>query len=140
MKKKLPPITHEFTIKDSLWIHADENGNSMRSALLLDNGKMCCLGFYARSCRLKPRQILDIADPATLADDGEALPEQFERTTIKRLKNTNLNQRVVDQLIKTNDKGAMALEKRKDKITKLFQKMGVGVMFIPENKKRSKKT
>jgi hypothetical protein len=141
----LPRITHKFTIKDSEWVHAAEDGEiegGVSDLRLRHNGKKCCLGFYALSCGLTSKQITGKANPEDLlpgvVDDNppsKALPPQFLKTMFTTKK---VQRNIVDKLMAVNDGGKMALDERKAKITKLFRTLGVGVTFITEKKSKKK--
>ena len=62
---------HKLTITRSNWVNGSNcgvtiNGGKGCVSLLNKHGNMCCLGFLAKTCGLKPNDILDFADPLDL--------------------------------------------------------------------------
>lgn len=55
----------QFTIDYRRWIHGNSKFSEINSCLLReDDGKMCCLGFYALANGVRPDKILGVGDLA----------------------------------------------------------------------------
>lgn len=80
-KAKKKKVVRSFVVNRRRWKRGDAAG--LAAALLSDSGQMCCLGFLARECGLKPRQILNASDISSIVDEEaregvyDALPAKF---------------------------------------------------------------
>jgi len=138
--KTLPPLTHEFTIDEAKWIHGTLGHPSHAySALKIDDdedehdGKMCCLGFLARSCKVKMMHITNVSSPDEIPieyrtrkftklmfnDDGD--PSTGDEPSLKE---------ETQKMMSINDIEGLTLTQRKNKLTKLFRSQGIGVTFV----------
>lgn len=63
MSKKIYKDVKKFVIDRSKWLRGQ---GSINSYLLDNEGKMCCLGFYAQECGLRPQDIKNVAEPITV--------------------------------------------------------------------------
>lgn len=71
------------TVKRSRWLHGTGAGS------LLEDGKMCCLGFACREVGLKPKEIRGHGMPAdTMADliCDKSISKKREKTLLEKLK------------------------------------------------------
>lgn len=130
-----PKITHKFTILEEKWIHANEDGEvpGEESALRMDDDKMCCLGFFALSCGQKPKDIKGVSHPDGI--DPEVVTPLLQQYCFHP-KKPRTQIKVVEQLVSANDTGSISFERRKEKIAKLFAKIGVLVNFVSRKKKK----
>lgn len=55
----------EFTINREEWVRGGED-----AALLLSDGRMCCLGIAAKACGLSDDVLLDVGEPVEIIHDG----------------------------------------------------------------------
>lgn len=96
--------------------HAQSDGDTSKLYRKHDR-RMCCLGFYLRSCGCKVADIIDKSTP----DDVEKLPEQASWLVQKWGKQ--------DWLIGKNDNTHMSDEVRERAIAEGFARNGVTVKF-----------
>ena len=127
----------KFTVKRSRWLRG---GLPDESALRVKGGKMCCVGFYALELGYKPKDILDVSILANLPGESEKFPKKSRHP-----------KRVMDSIYECNDSEIIGRlskeeeeevydgngtakklmdERREEKLTKLFQKIGVTVKFV----------
>jgi len=139
MVKKETEYIHSFKIDESRWQHGDEKENPVTfdSALRMDNGKMCCLGFFAQSCGAKVDSMVGICDPLELVRRYDSNKILSSSTKIKSIlsRKDGRDRAEVDALIHANDNGNIPLESRKKKITNLFKKLKVKVEFYNSKEK-----
>lgn len=99
------------------WIRGESNSCLLRES----DSRMCCLGFYSRSCRIPASRILNKNSPADLCK----LPNQM-----KWLAEDGSNTMEAHQLIKFNDNRNYSLPEREAGIKAIFAKHDVEVTFI----------
>jgi hypothetical protein len=130
-KKKVYKDVKSFTVKRSDW----GRGNTGLNSVLYntDNGKLCCLGFYALSCGLRKQDIKDASSPSYLVNNTYKLWET------KLVRDTTINPRYLnsvdvfacENLMRTNDSELLSDKQRETQLTKQFAKLGIKVKFIP---------
>lgn len=121
----------KLVIEEKNWLRAGGPG----SGYLLDkDGKMCCLGFYAKQCGYTDKDILYKGGPASI-NDGEK-SEFSSNNPIRRLLRSNdnvifeTNNGICWSLMHTNDDCTITDEVRKQNITEIFKEIGVEVEFV----------
>ena len=131
---------------------AYQKGYKGDSQLLNDEGNMCCLGFFAKSCGIKPRDIRGVNDPSDFVDvqmiadrivndmwaeDNPKVKKQLARNKSKvgsslysklLTKNGN-NNALCTSLIQTNDNADITNKEREQTIKKKLRSIGVLVKF-----------
>lgn len=114
-------------IKRSRWARGNDG---LHGASLFTTGdkKMCCLGFYLRSCGLK---INDIRDKPTPYKVGK-IPEEASWLINRR----KVDSKATTDLIEANDADKFnrkynTPETREARIKELFAKQNVKVEFVP---------
>ncbi len=128
---KHPEIVHTFTIDEAKWQHENKQCNySYEASLLMDDGKMCCLGFFGKSCGVSSKNLLGNSNPYNVPK-----AKRTKRFTKFCFDEDGEEKGIIDQLVHANDNPGMDLSKRKRKIAGLFRKMGVEVKFINSAKK-----
>lgn len=136
MSKKVFRDVKEFTIVRENW----QRGVSSLDALLLnpDNNKMCCLGFYAKACKIPTSCINDIPDPelaqAVLRDknnrwDTFLLYADYDDWDSNDDKHY-YHSAAASDLMRINDDEKMSEKDREAKIKEIFKKNGVKVKFV----------
>lgn len=105
-----------FVIDRSKWHRGTAAGSRL---LRLDNGKMCCLGFYALACGLTPEAIQD-----------ECLYRQLSIEAQAELPHELLEKALHQFLVMTNDSPELSDHRREKLITDNFATIGVAVEFI----------
>ena len=128
---------------DEAFIHGNNKGESL---LLNDKNNMCCLGFFAKSCGLKPKNIR-VGEPTEIFNtvvphDRDKLIAKIEDTPFKKLivnygskdirynDNYQNSSKICRDLIAVNDDPDIPISKREKKITSLFNKINVEVQFV----------
>lgn len=105
-----------FVIDRTKWLHGNDDG-----LLLSEEGKMCCLGFYTKSCGVKNEHILNVGVPSKLNDnDLMKLPSWLRKFGSKN----------VAELVSFNDDSEMPEKEREKSISKIFKKLHINVRFI----------
>ena len=149
MKKQKPVKEKEvlgdvksFVVDRETWYRGKGAG---KSCLLNTNGKLCCLGFYARSCGVEDRLMRNIGDPNNLVEmlDGEKTIFDIKVNHVNRKANvlweTKLvhnkkNSDICNKLMTVNDSETFDTFEREKKLTALFKKIGIKVKFVGEKK------
>lgn len=134
MKKMKNKYKHEFTVNRKTWVHGTEDSYERlpKSGLLIDDGRMCCLGHLARSCGVKPDDIRGKAMP----DDIYIYDDTIKNASLKKfqeltttVKDRNDMSRTVEKLAHINDYDGLPLDKRQKMLTSLFKRIGIKVQF-----------
>ncbi|MHA2068143.1 MAG: hypothetical protein ACXABY_27595 [Candidatus Thorarchaeota archaeon] len=114
----------EFTVYKDSWVRGDGyvyNANGEReymgnSALLNNEGNMCCLGFFGEACGLSHARMIDQAEPD---DVGRNKHRNYPK----------LDYKVWEQFMSVNDNSQISDRQRQDRLRKLFKKIGYKVSF-----------
>ena len=148
----------ELIINRAKWLLP--NTSNEDSCLLADDGKMCCLGMFAKQSGLKPKLIAEAASLSHLADSTARTAASFTRFSDKFglflcdtsaiANNSGYSDSVVGKnLMAINDCGVglnfnycykngiklhilKSQKHREELLTKEFAKVGVAVSFINE--------
>ena len=108
-------------IEESKWLH----GSDGVSTLLDYNGKMCCLGFYGKSCGATDEQLLNVGTP------GFTRGVKWHSALVSEVA---FNSSLCMALVATNDRQEDSPEdliEKKNDLTRLFAALDVQVEFIP---------
>jgi hypothetical protein len=119
----------KFTIDRSKWACGPNGSTSVLGNLLRDDdGRMCCLGFYAIACGATEKEILGRGDyedstigPSTIAKLPTDLVKPLPEDTV-------VSSTVHDKLIRAND-AKTTRARREARIKKLFKSIGVTLRF-----------
>jgi hypothetical protein len=140
----------EFTIKRSKWARGGING---KSALLNNQGNMCCLGHYAKACGFSNNDIDSLSGPVDLYRDkscsiGKAWSANYIGNNLeiiawktKLLENDvsldgviyKLNSGNAWDLMEINDRDRCEFDNESDRekeLIKRFKKIGIKVKFV----------
>jgi len=125
-KKVFKDLT-KFTVKRSDWLRGK---GSDESGLLLD-GKMCCLGFYAKAQGFSDEELKEATSPGdlvcnTLCDPKSRLIDY--RSQYGTMRHCDSVEGVV--LMTTNDDQYILDEVREKSLKEDFLKLGVEVEFV----------
>lgn len=118
-----------FVIERERWLRGDEENSRL---LRPSDGKMCCLGFFARACGIDEDQIEDEAEPEDVPGAGWplwVLRESDDFAGDYDLPGKLKNSLDIVELIKANDDEATGDRKRESRIAEIFAKHGVEVEF-----------
>ena len=128
-------IVHSFVIDERRWLHGEKDTPSYEGVLRNKEGKMCCLGFFAQSCGVKPKDMVEIGMPDALESKLPRKLLQFAFEIDKCSDEVELYlKNPVEYLSDANDDEGYTLVQRKRKITSLFKKLGVEVTFVNGSK------
>lgn len=145
----------EFTIDRSVWLLPETSLED--SSLLADDGKMCCLGQYAKACGIKDRYIKNVSTfedlayskrskfysilKEFLADNHLSSPIYNENNVISRtivsINDTAVGRRFTRYssnpynyaIVETSD--IISTQKQKESLLKKeFKKLGIKVKFV----------
>jgi hypothetical protein len=98
------------------------NPDKYGGALLKEGGQMCCLGFYARACGLRKKDIFRIGMPINVRQEAPIRN--------KAAWNVLLHQEgIANRLSRTNDNKQTSDQEKEIGIKKDFKKLGVKVTF-----------
>ena len=111
----------ELVIDRSKWKRGSPNDHD--TYLLDDDGKMCCLGFYALACGVDEESIRNKTEPEFLEFEIPSLSYDSEETRL--IYNTEFTQRAI--LI--NDSQSISEDKREEALILLFKKDGTKLSF-----------
>jgi hypothetical protein len=115
----------KLVIDRQKWARGAEEG-----MLLNTQCKMCCLGFAALACGLKPHQIKNVEMPA---DTREETKPTRNKTVWNALLDIDEGGRcdteIASYLASVNDDSDMSDKMREHKIRQKFKKIGVEVTF-----------
>lgn len=113
----------EFVIDRRHWYRG--KGSNESCLLRVDDGQMCCLGFYSLACGLKREDIVDECMPNSLKDD---LPGEMEWLIAEA---GSGNPRHIEDIIAgINDDRELPDESREAHIAAHFLTQGIEVTFI----------
>lgn len=119
-----------LVIDRSRWLR----GNPDESCLLDRDGRMCCLGFYLRSCGADESDIFEIGSPAGIAYEApqEAgwLLTRLSRDDVHEA--TRADSSRCTALMTVNDDATWTDEQREREIAHLFSRQGIDVVFVDE--------
>lgn len=97
------------------------------------NGKMCCLGFHGRKCRIPKKYLIGLATPAATAREltrhGKTIPPKFKALLSGFAHVDFYNNDIGDELMSVNDNTRIRGAKREAQLRVLFAKIGVKVRF-----------
>lgn len=127
----------ELEIKRSKWIRGVSHVEKVYSYLLRSSdGKMCCLGFYLRSCGLSAEDIRGVSSPQqangntmNYPKDNPKIPKWLlgEKPTPGDYRN---NSEAGKKLMDINDATSLGEIEREEEIKKRFAEHGVNITFI----------
>lgn len=131
-----------LVIKSSEWSRINRSNPMEFTALLNDQGRMCCLGIDARRCGFSDTQIGGATMPGSVAarlkvgaDLGEATqltPEQaayIDRWTTPEVR---LSTQDADRLAVINDSASIPDDEKIEQIAQIFATYGIAVEYRPE--------
>jgi hypothetical protein len=130
---KRKKTVHSFVIDERRWLHNEvEELEEYEGMLRNEKGKMCCLGFFAQSCGVKPKNMKGLGMPA----DIEPLPRKLKELVLEAQPPQDddgyeeiVYHPTIQDLADTNDAEGLTLFRRKQRITRLFRDLGVAVTF-----------
>ena len=114
----------KLTIDRKTWLRGE---GCSASFLLRQDGKKCCLGFYALKKGFNLKYIKDKKSLAQLPNPMKNFPD-FCREDEKR--NDYFNSNFAGELMSNNDSKYLTCSERENKIAKLFKEIKVDVEFI----------
>lgn len=125
----------ELIIKRNKWVNGSNGSDILKPLtkfgyinLLNDQGKMCCLGFLARVCGLKPKDIKAIPGPEGLSDKAI---KKIQGTPFSKLfTKAGIQSPICNSLINANDNDKFKPETREKRIKERMKKIGVKVTFV----------
>ena len=111
----------ELVIDRSKWKRGSPNAHD--TYLLDDDGKMCCLGFYALACGVDEESIRNKTEPEFLEFEIPGLSYDNEETGLRH--NTAFTQ----SAIPINDSQYLDETKREEALIRLFKEDGKKLTF-----------
>ena len=109
----------EVVIKRSRWHWNTEGRVCFESALRLENGKQCCLGFLCRAEGYKAKEIIGVGFPSGLVGLRSTVP--FPAILLGDLEK---------KITLVNDGPAKSEPAREKKIARLFKRAGYLATFV----------
>lgn len=124
---ELEPI--HITIERSKWLRGE--GGNASSLLRAEDGKMCCLGFAALKCGLKPEWIEGKATPgAAVIHHSDDEIDGFKRLFFLDLKEHRAQLGTTISLMSVNDGMVLSEAEREEEITRLGKHVGFIFTFV----------
>lgn len=114
----------EFTIDRAKWYRGK---GPITSRLLTDDGKMCCLGFFAKACGIADVDIINRSVPAVVK--LEKIPEDWGRVLLDG-NSVDGSSFTTHTLMITNDYIHHTDKVREEKIVAEFAYHGITVKFV----------
>lgn len=111
----------KLVIDRKRWLRGEGENASF---LLRDDGKMCCLGFFACAIGVPQEQLLGAIEPGQLPECP--WPEWLLRTDGATRRHTS----TAAILAETNDSTACDANAREERIASIFASHGVEVTFV----------
>ena len=111
----------ELVIDRSKWKRGSPNDDE--TLLLAEDGKMCCLGFYALACGAGEDEIRNVYEPDGLEFYIPGLSEEVDEEA--GIYNTFFTQNAIP----INDSPHMGDLEREKELTKLFKEEGIDLTF-----------
>lgn len=115
-------MINKFVVKRSLWCRGK---GSDYSRLLCENGKMCCLGFFAKACGKTDAEIFNkpaLSDAGMCIEEALLIKHDSEWIDAARGEHSVF-------LYGVNDNRNISEKARENRITELFALAGVDVTF-----------
>lgn len=126
----------KFVVKRSKWFRG--RGNTL-SRLQTDN-QMCCLGFYAKECGLKKKNITDVVSPGEIEYEIKDIWDTFLLARISNIYDSDpddpgltdiiIDSEIANSLMEINDDVNISDEDREYKLKELFKEQGIKVKFV----------
>ena len=124
MKKQAGNNMKEFTVYKDSWVRGtgfvyNDDGEQIDlgdSALLNNNGNVCCLGFFGESCGVSHARML-----------GKIEPDDVDRN--KHRNYPKLDYDVWAKFMSVNDNCGLTDRQRQDRLRRMFKKIGYKVSF-----------
>jgi hypothetical protein len=121
----------KLTIDRATWLRGEGGSNSR--LLRGDDQKMCCLGFYAKSCGFSDEDLSDHLDPSELLavrlteeNDANRIPQSLTPLVAAYHLPTSL----AYAMMKMNDDPNWEEAYREARLKELFEQMDVEVEFV----------
>lgn len=119
----------KLVINRKIWLHGE--GASQSALLRSEDGKMCCLGFFAKACGATDDEIEDrnmmYTDVMYPKNNPNFYP--FMKSSPNAIDVETPPQAILDRLATTNDGRFLSDEDRERYITEDFASFGVEVVF-----------
>lgn len=113
-----------FVIDRRKWLRGESDESFDSFLLREDDGKMCCLGFFAKSCGLKNDDIGNTQAPDNrIKKHKEKFPKWFFEKNHQKSKD-------LQSLIDINDDESIEDEIRENIIKHIFKSHNINVKFI----------
>ena len=111
-----------FVVERSRWLRGSPAGT-----LLDEEGKMCCLGFYARACGFSEEDIKGIPSPFSLVYTKK-IP--WETKLLKDAATNLCSSEACRDAIRTNDNECLRDPEREADLIDTFNSIGVTLTFV----------
>lgn len=120
----------KFVVKRSKWYRGKGDEGSR---LQTSSNKMCCLGFYAKECGLKKKDILDISSPGEVSFDIKSQWDTFlvqNRTSDFSEETFYMDSSIANDMMEINDSENISEKEREKSLKELFNTQGIKLKFI----------
>lgn len=127
----------KFTIDRARWLRGDENPYLLRAS----DGKMCCLGFFLRSCGLSDDELRDHSEPQHPFEEGR--PDEIPNAAAFLVESEEADEDEwgepsfdygptddASDLMTANDDPEVTEAERERRVARLFAKHGHEVDFV----------
>lgn len=106
----------KFVVDTKTWLQGE--GHYRSKLLRASDGKMCCLGFLALACGIPAENIKNKSSLAEI--------KYWQNLSVKLFVNNNLEE--IEEV--NDDERILSKEKRQTKLTELFSKIEIEIIFI----------
>lgn len=133
MANKVYRDSYSVSINRNKWLRGKEAKN--KSAMLKeDNGKMCCLGFYAKACGISEKLMSNKMSPGEVTDRLNETNKRWDTWLLQGASGSekmNLKSDSAEaiKLMRINDDHKTTDAQKEEAIKKIFNKHGVSVYF-----------
>ena len=114
-----------LTITRKNWLRGEGSANSY--LYRQEDGKQCCLGFYARDCGIRQKDICDVTTPEEINSNYVHIPKRFDWLLSDIEGDPSFD---TIELMKLNDDEDTSTRAKEWNIKKIFAKHDVIVKFV----------
>jgi hypothetical protein len=119
-----------FRVNRGNWVMGEFDKQLGKARMLNRRGNMCCLGFYSYACGVGAEHLRDRADPDEVVHGSQRKVFPFEELPYLTKDGTAHGTQLSFDAVTINDDEKLTLRGREEKLTKLFDKHGIGIEFV----------
>ena len=120
-------VVQEFTVSRKGWLRGE--GSESSALLREEDGKKCCLGFYANACGISDDEILG-AHILSYIVTPQSHPQVHPTFSDREAREGWVVAEAIMNLNDRNDMGAKNDSERERELTAKFAKLGITIHFV----------